>query len=167
MPNGVYPVPKCRASAHRRERPAAVRLRLWWHRIELDEQLAAGVQPQAGTLLHHRAQELASPEQRAALARALEAVLREARRSGRVRTPLRAGEIRACDEDILALIRRLGDRHAIDVQGVAMVAELLADPSGPLVRDGDRSLRWALRSARLALDHVDESAPAPALLDAA
>jgi hypothetical protein len=46
-----------------------------------------------------------------------------------------------------------------------MVRQLLGNPSGPLARAGDNSLRYAVRSARLALDHVDE--PAAELLDAA
>jgi hypothetical protein len=168
MPNGVYPIPKFRAGAPRRKLTTGVRLRVWWHRLELDEQLAAGAQPQPGTLLHHRAEELASPEHRAWLAQALEALLRDARRPRPlrgVRMPIRSREIGDCDEDILALIRRLRDDRSIDVQGAAMVTQLLSDPSGPLSRDGDRSLRFAVRSARLALDHIDESAPA--LLDAA
>jgi hypothetical protein len=168
MPNGVYPVPKFRASAHRRRRPAAVRIRLWWRRSELDEQLAAGVAPHPGTLLYDRAEELASPENRARLASALEHLLRDARRprpSRGARMPIRARQIRECDEDVLALVRRLRDDHAVDVQGVAMVTVLLANPSGPLARAGDSSVRIGLRSARLALDHVDE--PEVAFADAA
>jgi hypothetical protein len=160
MPNGVYPVPKFRPRADRRPRSAAVRLRVWWHRLELDEQLAAGAQPVAGSLLHHRAEQLGSRAERAKLARALEATLRAARRAPTHRPglQLRHGEIRACDEDILALIRRLDDERPIDVQGAALVAQLLSDPSGPLSRAGATSLRYAVRSARLALDHADEAA---------
>ena len=160
MPNGVYPVPKFRPSADRRPHTAAVRLRVWWHRLELDEQLAAGAQPVAGTLLHHRAEQLGSRAERAKLARALDATLREAR-SAPTHGPglqLRHSEIRACDEDILALVRRLDDERPIDVQGAALVAQLLSDPSGPLSRAGATSLRYVVRSARLALDHADEAA---------
>jgi hypothetical protein len=168
MPNGVYPIPKFRPTSHRHAQTISVRVRLWWRRDELDAQLAAGAQPLPGTLLHHRAEELASPAHRAEIAHALGEILREARRprpSRGVRMPLRTRAIRECDEDILALVRRLEDDHAVDVQGVAMVTQLLGNPSGPLARAGDNSLRYAVRSARLALDHVDE--PAAELLDAA
>lgn len=159
MPNGVYPVPRFHAGAGRRH-GIMHRLRLAWRRSELDEQLAAGAQPDAGTLLHDRAEQLGSRSGRDDLVRALEDVLRDAR-SGRsrfdARVPLRSREIRECDEDILALIRRLSDERPVDVQGTAMLAQLLSNPSGPLSRAGETSLRYALRSARLALDHADEA----------
>jgi hypothetical protein len=161
MPNGVYPVPKFRPAGARHRSPLSTRLRVWWQRLELDEQLAAGAQPVPGSLLHHRAEQLGSRAGRGELARALEATLREARRgptNAEVGTQLRRGEIRECDEDILALVRRLDDDRVIDVQGAALVAQLLSDPSGPLSRAGSVSLRYALRSARLALDHADDAA---------
>jgi hypothetical protein len=163
MPNGVYPVPRFRASTADGAHSWRVRLSAWWHRAELDHQLAAGADPVHGTPLHLRAEQLSSRAERVQLARAFEDVLREARRrppvSG-VREPLRRREIRECDEDILALAHRLEDERAIDVQGAAMATLLLSDPSGPLCRAGDVTLRFAVRSARLALDHVDEAAPA-------
>jgi hypothetical protein len=160
MPNGVYPVPKFRPAAHGQSAGLSVRLRVWWRRLELDEQLAAGAQPTAGTLLHHRAEQLGSRAGRAALAGALETALRDARdaRPGaETGVQLRRGEIRACAEDIHALVRRLDDDRAIDVQGAAMLSLLLSDPSGPLSRAGATSLRYALRSVRLALDHADDA----------
>jgi hypothetical protein len=165
MPNGVYPVPRFRATSHSHVR---LRLRVWWHRVELDEELAAGAYPLAGTLLRARAEQLGARGERARLARALAETLREARRTAPItgaRLPLRRREIRACDEDILALIRRLEDERPIDVQGAAMVSLLLFDGAGPLYRAGNYSLRFSIRSARLALDHSDEASPA--LLDAA
>jgi hypothetical protein len=163
MPNGVYPVPRFHASADRRRHGIVQRLRLAWHRTQLDEQLAAGVQPVAGTLLHDRAQQLGSRTERARLAHSLQDVLRDARRAHPrhdARNPLRTREIRECDEDILALIRRLEDERPVDVQGAAMAGQLLANPSGPLARAGETSLRYAVRSARLALDHADEASVA-------
>lgn len=155
MPNGINPVPRFRPTARRRS-PS---WRAWWHRAELDERLAAGAQPAAGTLLRHRAEQLGSRKERDALAQTLLNTLHEARRPARRGAPeLCRTEIRACDEDILALVGRLEDDRPIDVQGAAMVSQLLADPSGPLSRAGATSLRYALRSARLALDHADEPA---------
>jgi hypothetical protein len=163
MPNGVYPVPKFRPRAGRAPRAWQTRLHVWWHRAELDERLAAGVQPEAGTALHVRAEQLGSPAGRVRLARALHDVVREAHAAPATtgaRVPLRYREIRACEDDIRALARRLADARPIDVQGAAMTTLLLDDPSGPLSRAGALSLRFSVRSARLALDHVDEVLPA-------
>jgi hypothetical protein len=166
MPTGVYPVPRFRPAPEPARRSLGRRLSLWWHRVELDEQLAAGAQPPAGTLLRERAEQLASRRERAKLARGLERALREARRAKPmygVRLPLRRREIRNCDEDIIALIRRLEDASPIDVQGAAMVELLLSDGSSPLYRAGDRSLRFAIRSARLALDPVEQPVSEPSI----
>jgi hypothetical protein len=168
MPNGVYPVPRFRAATEPTRRTLGRRASLWLHRVELDEQLAAGAQPSADSLLRDRAEQLGARGERAKLARGLAEALREARRPKPIsgtRLPLRRGEIRNCDEDIIALIRRLEDDGAIDVQGAAMVSLLLSDGASPLYRAGDRSLRFAIRSARLALDPVEVSEPS--LVDAA
>jgi hypothetical protein len=141
---------------------------LWWHRVELDEQLAAGAQPSAGSLLHDRAEQLSSSRARMRLAHSLAEILSEVRRPVRAHgasLPLRRREVRDCDEDLIALIRRLEDERAIDVQGVAMVTLLICDGASPLYRAGDRTLRFAIRSARLALDPVE--VPEAAVLDAA
>ena len=159
MPNGVYPVPKYRPRRQPVSQPARLRLRLWWNRTALDEQLAAGAQPKAGTLLYHRAEQLGTRAVRDRLARELDQTVHTAHQPAPVREtglPLRRREVRATEEDIRALARRLRDERPIDVQGVAMVVVLLADPSGPLYRAGDMSLRFAVRSARLALDHTDD-----------
>jgi hypothetical protein len=163
MPNGVYPVPRFRAGSNRATLTPALRLRVRWHRVELDEQLAAGADPRPGTLLHHRAEQLGTRKERAQLARTLEDTLLEARKPAPVfgtRLPLRRRDIRRCDEDILALVRRLDDERPIDVQGAAMVSLLLFEGASPLYQPGDTTLRFAVRSARLALDHPDEYEPA-------
>ena len=161
MPNGLYPVPKFHPRRRHARAPARMRLRLWWHRTQLDEQLAAGAQPQPGTLLHLRAEELGSRTERDRLARALEKTVRAAYRPAPklgTSLPLRRRVVRETEEDIVALVGRLRDTRPIDVQGVAMVEVLLTDPCGPLFRAGALSLRFSVRSARLALDHTDEYA---------
>jgi hypothetical protein len=161
MPNGVYPVPRFRARPPHAI-PLGVRLRVWWHRVELDERLASGEHPADGTLLRRRAEQLASRGERARLAQALSDTLREAGKPAPIhggRLPLRRRQIRACQDDILALIQRLADGRPIDVQGAAMVCLLLFDGAGPLYRAGDVTLRFRVRSARLSLDHSDELAP--------
>jgi hypothetical protein len=166
MPNGVYPVPRFRAATEPTRRSLGRRVSLWWHRVELDEQLAAGAQPSAGSLLHDRAQQLGSPTERAKIARAFEKTLDEARKPAPIHgagAPLRRREIRNCDEDIIALVRRLVDERPIDVQGAAMSELLITDGASPLYRAGDRSLRFAIRSARLALDPVEQPVREPSL----
>jgi hypothetical protein len=155
--SGVQSVLKFRPR-HQRQSPR-VRLRLWWHRVELDEQLAAGAQPLPGTLLAARAEQLGSRHERHRLAQLVEKTLREADKPApltKAGLPLRRREIRACSGDIAALIRRLEDDRPIDVQGAAMTNLLLFDGTGPLYRRGNYSLRFTIRRARLALDHVDE-----------
>jgi hypothetical protein len=163
MPMGTIPASRIRA---RSPYNPGLRLRAWWNRIELDEELAAGVQPAAGTPLRYRAEQLVSRAERGRLAKALDATLRQAykARPGGAGLQLRHGEIRACADDIAALALRLDEWRPIDVRGAAMVSLLLSDPSGPLSRDSAISLRHAVRSARLALDPTDVGA---ALLDAA
>jgi hypothetical protein len=166
MPNGVYPVPRFRAATEPTRRSLGRRVSVWLHRVELDEQLAAGVQPSAGSLLHARAQQLGSPTERAKIARAFDKTLAEARKPTPVhgaRLPLRRREIRNCDEDIIALVRRLDDESPIDVQGAAMAELLITNGASPLYRSGDRSLRFAIRSARLALDPVEQPVIEPSL----
>jgi hypothetical protein len=164
MPNGVYPVPRFRAATEPTRRSLGRRVSVWFHRIDLDEQLAAGAQPSAGSLLHDRADQLGSRSERTKIARAFEKTLDEARKPARIHgMPLRRREIRNCDEDIIALDRRLNDATPIDVQGAAMAELLITDGASPLYRAGDRSLRFAIRSARLALDPVEQPASEPSL----
>jgi hypothetical protein len=136
------------------------RLSAWWHRDEIDERLARGADPAGDRCLAYRAQRLLSTRGRRELAAALEEAVDEARRGWSVsaRLPLRRAEVRACADDLLALAQRLRDGVPIDVTGAAMAARLVFDGTGPLFRDGPISLRYAARSARLALDPliVDE-----------
>ena len=167
MPNGVYPVPRFRAASEPTRRSLGRRVSVWLHRVELDEQLAAGAQPSAGSLLQDRAEQLElAPANGRGLRTRSPRRCSEARRPAPIhgaRLPLRRREIRDCDEDVIALIRRLEDERAIDAQGVAMVSLLLSDGASPLYRAGDRSLRFAIRSARLALDPVEQPVSEPSI----
>ena len=135
----------------------SLKLRTWWLREELDERLAHGADPCADPVTSMRAAQLRSPETRAHLADDLAHALDEARRrwSPNARLPLRRAEVRACADDILNLCARLRDDRPVDVQGVAMTARLLYDGTSALYRDGRLTLRYALRSALLALEPVD------------
>ena len=122
----------------------ALRLRTWWHRDELDEQLEHGAQPGIGadTPLACRAAQLHRRSTRNALAAALEDAVREAHKAWSVsaRLPLARAEV------------RLRADNPIDVRGAAMVARLVLNGTSPLYGDAPVTLRFAARSARLALD---------------
>jgi hypothetical protein len=132
----------------------AQRLRVWWLREELDERLAHGADPDTDPLLTRRAAQLTTRSTRTDIAEGLESALAEARKAWSVsaRLPLRRAEIRACADDIVALAARLRDDEPIDVAGAAMAASLVFDGTGPIYHDGAVPLRYAVRSARMALD---------------
>jgi hypothetical protein len=134
----------------------AFRLRAWWHRDELDEQLEHGAQPpiSADTPLAHRAAQLRRRSTRNAMAAALEDAVREAHKTWSVsaRLPLARAEVRGCSVDLVALALRLRADEPIDVRGAAMVARLVLNGSSPLYGDAPVTLRYVARSARLALD---------------
>jgi hypothetical protein len=134
----------------------AFRLRAWWHRDELDEQLEHGAQPpiSADTPLAHRAAQLRRRSTRNAMAAALEDAVREAHKTWSVsaRLPLARAEVRTCSVDLVALALRLRAPEPIDVRGAAMVARLVLNGSSPLYGDAPVTLRYVARSARLALD---------------
>jgi hypothetical protein len=139
----------------------SLHIRTWWHRDELDAQLAHGADPMGDPLLGRRAAQLCSRSTRANLAGTLEDALRNARSTWSLsaRLPLRRSAVRGCADDILAVARRLRDPEPIDVAGAAMIARLIFDGTSPLYRDGAISLRYALRSARMALEPIETAAP--------
>jgi hypothetical protein len=135
----------------------SLKLRTWWRRAELDEKLAHGADPESDPMLSRRAAQLTSRSARTRNADAFVDALDEARKvwSISARLPLRRADVRACGEDIVALAHRLRDDEPIDVQGAAMAARLIFDGTSPLYREGSVTLRYAVRSARLALDPID------------
>jgi hypothetical protein len=157
MPNGIFPVPAfdLHSSDTTGSRPSlAVRLRTWFSRDRLDEELADGIDPAASAELRFRAAQLRSHAERTRLANALVTTLGDARRAEPVAIksrPQRA-ELRDCADDLLALVLRLRDDRPIDIRGAALTARLLNDGGSPLYRSGGEDLRHALHAARLALD---------------
>jgi hypothetical protein len=67
--------------------------------------------------------------------------------------------VRACADELSALVLRLRDDRPVDVHGAAMTARLVSDRSGPLRRPGDVDLRDAIRAAHVALDDPAQTAP--------
>ena len=159
MPYGIFPMPQLQpAPRDRAGRPPglALRLRTWWRRDRLDDQLAHSADPDMGAELTLRAAQLRSPVTRSKLANALVEELGHARAGGlapftAIRRRQRAEVLESADE-VLALALRLRDEQPIEVRGAAMAARLRRDGPGRLERDGDQSLGDAMRSARLALD---------------
>ena len=166
MPNGIYPVPPLHIREQTGPRPRAprpgvgLRLRTWWRRDRLDEQLANGTDPRTSAELTLRAEQLGSAAERVRLAEYLERVLRVADEpAGMSGLLLRRGQVHACADELLALDRRLRDDRPIELRGAAMTAVLLSNGGGPLYYDrGSVLLREAVQSARLALDEGDQGA---------
>ncbi len=136
----------------------ALRLRTWWRQADLEERLAHGADPAHDPRLSLRAEQLCSRASRRRIAEALAIALNETRKTFSIsaRLPLRRSDVRACADDIVALAARLGDDRPIDPQGAAMASRLVFDGISPLYREGAVSLRYAVRSARLALDPLEE-----------
>jgi hypothetical protein len=152
MPAASVPFPRStKIAAHDApsRRALGKRLRTWWERDELDDQLAHGFDIEATPELRLRAAQLVSCTGRVELANAVETVVREDRG--------RRAAIRASADDLLALAQRLQDERPIGVRGAAMTRRLLTDhATSSLYRpDVESPLQKAVRSARLALDPVE------------
>jgi hypothetical protein len=139
----------------------SLRMRTWWLRDELDEKLAHGADPMSDPLLGRRAAQLCSRRTREALAGTLESALRDARSTWSLtaRLPLRRAAVRESAAEVLAVAHRLRDEQPIAVAGAAMVSRLVFDGTSPMYRDGTVTLRYALRSARMALDPIETAIP--------
>jgi hypothetical protein len=160
MPTGVHSLP---APHHEdfRNPPLALRARTWLRRRHLDARLADGADPASDRELELRAQRISRAEYREQLARALERVMRDARRRTvriRPQVPVRRAPILDCSDDFKALIRRLRDGEPVDPRGIALTERLLTDGASPLYHDTDPPLCYSIRSARLALDPLELSA---------
>lgn len=164
MPNGIYPVPPLHIREQtgprsRASRPGlGLRLRTWWRRDRLDEQLANGTDPRTSAELTLRAEQLGTAAERVRLAEDLEGVLREARDPApQIHRLVRRRQVYACADGLHELARRLRDDQPIALRGAAMTAQLLSDARGPLYYARPSvPLPEAVRNARLALDEVDQ-----------
>jgi hypothetical protein len=135
--------------------------RVWpWHRLlacsragRLDRELAAGTSPEASAILAARAARLTSTEFRRDLAASLRRMLAAAGQPARAvpaqrsglsaarppRVPLRTSRISQAGPRLAELASRLLEPGPVPVRGVAMVALLLADGTGPLYREASRA----------------------------
>ncbi len=124
--------------------------------LTLDTELAEGRAPDTARLRLVRAEMLASPRARRALAGDWELVLaRSARpRHGRpARIPLQSQQVRAAEAGIRRLVGALRAGGSVNVRGVAMANLLLTDGTGPLYNPArSADLRGDVSAA---LDHLD------------
>ena len=139
--------------------------RLWpWHRLlarsqaaRLDRELAGGTSPETSVRLAGRAERLTSTEFRRDLAMSLRRILVAAGEAALpetvpvplgsarpVRVPLRTTRISRSAPLLAELASRLLESGPVPARGVAMVARLLADGTGPLYREGARDDLGAL-----------------------
>ncbi|MGE0819167.1 MAG: hypothetical protein AB7O74_10895 [Candidatus Nanopelagicales bacterium] len=120
----------------------------------LDQQLAAGRSPESSPLLSLRAQRLARPATRQALARAVGRLLREASAPHAPTQPslvdFRA--VRGAEPDLVGLLDQLVAPAPVSARGVALVHELFADGRGPLYGRSASALRQGVRRASRALE---------------
>jgi hypothetical protein len=138
------------------DRPGlAVRFHVSTHRLSLDRELARGDSPLGSAALALRARQLVSPRTRERLAAALERLVECAKRrpapSEIVWVPHR--EILEARSELLGLASRLRDARPVYARGVAMVARLIHDGTGPaFTPHAGVALRRAVAAAANALE---------------
>ena len=129
-----------------------------WHQIlarsqaaRLDRALAEGASPEASVSLAARAAQLTSTGFRRGLAASARRILVAAGQpalpvaahaplgsAARLRVPLRTTRVSRCAPLLAEVASRLLKPGPVPVRGVAMVAQLLADGTGPLYREAAR-----------------------------
>jgi|GEM_PF-1518864 len=105
----------------------------------LDRDLAEGANPDRSGVLALRAQALASPATRRALARSLlrlQAAADAPRRRTGSTVPVARGHIHQAHAELAEVVEHLLAPAPVAAQGVALVKVLLQDAAGPLYRDG-------------------------------
>jgi hypothetical protein len=154
MPSGIFPAPEFHPAPTPSGPSVAVRVWARVRRNRLDQELALGADPDASAELRHRAVQLGSRNERARLANALVETLGDARRGEPVTIRVRPQRavVRACADDLLALVLRLRDDRPVDIRGAARTARLVSDRTSPLKHSTEEDLRHALQDLRIALD---------------
>lgn len=134
-------------------RRQALKLRVLVRRTQLDQEIAAGVDPGSRPALALRAAQLLRPRNRRRLAASLERLIEELdadRDWFSAAIPFLRDQVAEARGTLLSLARALRVAERIQPRGLAMVDRLLRDPDSPLYV---RSARGALQlQARTALD---------------
>ena len=135
------------------------RLRLTLGQVQLDDELAAGVDPVATRVLALRAGQLTDPRRRARFARSLRRAIAAAELPAHRRLPGRGAAVPVNRAAVLearpeleALADDLVEISHPNPRGVALAVKLLRDGAGPLYRPwSPDDLRRAAEGARAAL----------------
>jgi hypothetical protein len=138
------------------DRPGlAVRIHVSTHRLSLDQELARGDSPLGSAALALRARQLVSPRTRERLAAALERLVECAKRRPAPSEIVWVAhrEILEARSELLGLASRLRDARPVYARGVAMVARLIHDGTGPaFTPHAGVALRRAVAAAANALE---------------
>ena len=126
-----------------------------WQAASLDHELATGIMPRGSDALALRARRITRRRSRASIAHGLARVLRTASAGGVRFTAAVAPdrrEVLAARPVIDALVRRLQGTEAVTARGMAMLSQLLTEPTSPLYHpDEPGALGSRLRAAAAAL----------------
>jgi hypothetical protein len=127
-----------------------------WRAPGLDRELAAGVMPRGSDALELRARTITRRRSRTNIAHGLARVLRRASDPTPKFTaavPPDRREVMAARPVIDALARRLDATEPVTARGMAMLSQLLTEPTSPLYRPDDPgALGSRLRAAAAALE---------------
>jgi hypothetical protein len=122
----------------------------------LDRELAAGVSPWASDALAARARRITAPRSRGSVAKGLARIQRTASAANAGFTAAVAPdrqEVLAAHAVIGALERRLRSSGPVTARGLAMLRELLTEPTSPMYRPEEPgALGSQLRAAAAALE---------------
>ena len=124
-------------------------------RPALDRELAAGASPESSVALAVHARYLCRPEQRRQLAHSLTEIgaASGAHAARRLRAPLALHAVARARGELAAVVDHLDGAGPVDVRGVALIRNLLADGTGPLYREPRPGhLREELLAALRAMD---------------
>ena len=132
-----------------------MRARVFVRRGTLDRLLAAGMDPAWDSELGIRAGQITAAKRRCALARSLQAAVRDAHRPPRwsAAVPLARSAVRAAAPELRLLAECLAQTAAPAPEGVALAEQLVRDASSPLYAPGSpEALCAAARIANRALN---------------
>lgn len=128
-------------------------MRVGWHAVALDRQLAEGIDPSRSPELCFRAAQLTSVRRRTHFASALEEAAREARIAKHPineLVPLQRAAILAAEEDLLKLAATLRSPAKCRPHAAAMVSFLVCDAASPLYYSAARATPAQLARAAIA-----------------
>jgi hypothetical protein len=134
--------------------PHSSRRWVWIHQAELDRQLADGVDPASSPALQLRACQLQGTHCRHALAAEIDSVMARAAHPPHWHSatiPVRASEVLAASQELLAVRTGLLGSGARGIRGIALTACLVHEPASPVYHPGPRTVAELAQLASTAL----------------